>query len=258
MEAEGGSQGPALTEIVGQLRQELRKAKDDHNMAIGAISSLQRQIEIQESELRRIRSEKDLLQRQLREREAQIKAMCDKFCRLTDEQRQEQITVMMEEENLNLQQVVTEQESQLAEQSKLISELQETISQLRAEAVTTRLQLLKHKQAHKEIQGQAEALQHKELQTRVALEHISSKFERFRNKIIQAAFSVEGSRDPVAELTDDEVLEAMQKIINERTEFRRKLKNKGSKVSLHSSDSCTASPATGKRRNSSKEKGSDG
>ncbi|NXR20745.1 CCD27 protein, partial [Cinclus mexicanus] len=195
----------------------------------GAISSLQRQMEVQECELRRIRSEKDLLQKQLREREVQLQAVFDKFCSLTEEQRQEEITVMMKEENLNLQQVVTAQESQLAEQNKLISELQETISQLRAEVVTTRLQLLKHKQAQKEMQSQAEALQHKELQTRVALEHISSKFERYRNKIIQGVFSVEGSREPVAELTDNEVLEAMQKIINERMEFQRKLKNKGSK-----------------------------
>ncbi|NXQ38470.1 CCD27 protein, partial [Catharus fuscescens] len=176
----------------------------------GAISSLQRQMEIQESEIRRMRSEKDLLQKQLRDREDQIQAVFDKFCSLTEEQRQEEVTAMMEEENLNLQKIVTEQESQLAEQNKLISELEETISQLRAEAVTTRLQLLKHKQTQKEMQSQAEALQHKELQTRVALEQISSKFERYRNKVIQAVFSAEGSRDPVAELTDNEVLEAMQ------------------------------------------------
>lgn len=36
------------------------------------------------------------------------------------------------------------------------------------------------------------------------------KFERYRNKIIQATFSVEGSQDPPGELTDNEVLEAMQ------------------------------------------------
>ncbi|NWY69006.1 CCD27 protein, partial [Erithacus rubecula] len=175
----------------------------------GAISSLQRRMEIQESELGRIRSEKDLLQKQLREREVQLQAMRDKFRTLTEEQRQEEITMIMEEEN-NLQQVVREQESQLAEQKKLISELQETISQLRAEVVTTRLQFLTQKRAQKEMQSQVEALQHKELQTRVALEHISSKFERYRNKVIQAVFSAEGSLDPVAELTDNEVLEAMQ------------------------------------------------
>ncbi|NXQ19633.1 CCD27 protein, partial [Peucedramus taeniatus] len=195
----------------------------------GAISSLQRQMEIQESKLRRIRSEKELLQQQLREREVQLQAVSDKFCSLTEEQRQEEVVAMMEEENHNLQQVVTEQEFQLSEQNKLISELQGTISQLQAEAVTTRLHLLEQKQAQKKIQSQLEALQHTELQTRVALDLISSKFERYRNKIIQATFSVEGIQDPQAELTDDEVLEAMQKIINERTEFQQMLKNKGSK-----------------------------
>ncbi|XP_058711247.1 coiled-coil domain-containing protein 27 isoform X1 [Poecile atricapillus] len=250
MEACGGSQGPAPTEIMGQLQQELRKAKDDHNMAIGAISSLQRQMEIQESELRRIRSEKEFLQKQLREREVQLQALSDKFCSLTEEQRQEEIMVMMEEENRNLKQVVREQESQLAEQNKIISELHGKISQLQAEVVSTHLHLLEQKQAQKEIQSQAEALQHKELQTRVALEHISSKFERYRNKIIQATFSVEGIQSPSAELTDNEVLEAMQKIINERTEFQQMLKNKGSKMSLLSSDSRTSSPA--RRRTSSR------
>ncbi|NXB88880.1 CCD27 protein, partial [Vidua chalybeata] len=195
----------------------------------GAISSLQRQMEIQESKLRRIRSEKELLQKQLREREVQLQAVSDKFCSLTEEQRQKEAVVMMEEENRNLKQVVTKQESQLAEQNKLISELQGTISQLQAELVTTRLHLLRQKQAQKEIQSQVEELQHTELQTRVALELISSKFERFRNKIIQATFCVEGSQDPQAELTDNEVLEAMQKIINERQEFQQMLKKKGSK-----------------------------
>ncbi|NWW06186.1 CCD27 protein, partial [Oreocharis arfaki] len=195
----------------------------------GAISSLQRQMEIQESKLRRIRSEKELLQKQLREQEVQLQAVSDKFCSLTEEQKKEEMMVMMEEENRNLQQVVLEQESQLAEQNKLISELQETISQLRAEVVTTRLHLLEQKQAQKEIQSQAEALQHKELQTRVELERINTKFERYRSKIIQATFSLEGIQDPPGELTDDEVLEAMQKIFNERTEFQQMLKNKSSR-----------------------------
>ncbi|NXX71934.1 CCD27 protein, partial [Spizella passerina] len=126
-------------------------------------------------------------------------------------------------------QVVTEQEFQLAEQNKLISELQGTISQLQAEVVSTRLHFLEQKQAQRETQSQLEALQHTELQTRVALELISSKYERYRNKIIQATFSVEGIQDPQGELTDDEVLEAMQKIFNERTEFQQMLKNKGSR-----------------------------
>ncbi|NWT61382.1 CCD27 protein, partial [Erythrocercus mccallii] len=195
----------------------------------GAISSLQRQMEIQESELRRIRSENDLLQKQLREREVQLQAMSDKFYHMTEEQRQEEIVVMMEEENRNLHQVLNQQESQMAEQGKLIGELQATINQLRTELVNTRLHLLEEKQAQKEIQSEADALQHKALQTKVALEQITCKFERYRNKIIQATFSAEGIQEPLGELTDNEVLEAMQKIINERTEFQHMLKHRGSK-----------------------------
>ncbi|NWV31654.1 CCD27 protein, partial [Grantiella picta] len=195
----------------------------------GAITSLQRQMEIKESELRKIRSEKEMVQKKLRAQEAQLQAVSNKFCSLTEEQKQEEMVVMMEKENHSLHQVVKEQESQLAEQNKLISELQDTIGQLRAEAVTTRLHLLEQKQAHKEIQSQVEELQYKELQARVALERITSKFERYRSKIIQATFSVEGSQHPPAELTDDEVLEAMQKLINERTEFQHMLRHRGSK-----------------------------
>ncbi|NXO20073.1 CCD27 protein, partial [Cisticola juncidis] len=195
----------------------------------GAISSLQRQMEIQESELRRMRSEKEMLQKQLRERELQLQDVSDKFCSLTEEQRKEEVVVTMEEENRKLHQVVRDQESQLAEQSKLISELQETISQLRAEVVSTRLHLLEQQKAQKEIQSQADALQHTALQTRVALENMSNRFERYRNKIIQATFSVEGVKDPPGELTDTEVLEAVQKIINERTEFLHMLKIRGIK-----------------------------
>ncbi|NXJ64918.1 CCD27 protein, partial [Rostratula benghalensis] len=195
----------------------------------GAISSLQRQLEVQESQLRRIRSEKEMLQKQLREQESQLQAMATKICSLRDEGKRDKMVMAAEEENCRLRQVVTEQESKLAEQNQLLSELQETISQLRAEALSSRRRIREQQQAQEEIQSQAQALQHRELQARVALECITSRFERYRSKIIQATFSVAGSKAPQAEVTDEEVLEAMQKIINERTEFHQMLKEKGIK-----------------------------
>ncbi|NXG06658.1 CCD27 protein, partial [Sakesphorus luctuosus] len=187
----------------------------------GAISSLQRQLEIQDSELHRIRSEKEMLQKQLKEQKDQLQAMSDKFCSLTEEQRKEEIMVMMEEENHSLQQVVMEQESQLAKQNELISELEGTISRLRIEVVTSRHHLREQEQAQKEIQSKAEALQHTELQTRVALERVSSKFERCRNKIIQVAFNMEGSHDRSAELTDEQVLQGMQVCGSSKLNFQQ-------------------------------------
>ncbi|KFP71105.1 Coiled-coil domain-containing protein 27, partial [Acanthisitta chloris] len=195
----------------------------------GAISSLQRELERQECHLRRTRSEKAELQKKLTVQQEQLQAMTDKFHSLREEHKHEEVLAMMEEENRSLRQVVGEQESKLAEQNKLISELEETVTQLRAEGLSSCCQVQELKRAQKEIQSQAEALQHSELQARVALESTSSKFERFRSKILQAVFSIEGSQAPSAELTDEELLDAMQKIIKERMEFHRVLKQKGIK-----------------------------
>ncbi|NXC18172.1 CCD27 protein, partial [Corythaeola cristata] len=195
----------------------------------GAISSLQRQLEIQESQLRRTKSENEMLHKKLRERENQLQAMSTKFCSLREEQKQEEAMVTIEKENYSLQQVVMEQECKLAEQKQLISELQGTVRQLQAEVLSGQNHIHKQQRAQEAIQSQAERLQRSELRTRVALERISSRFERFRSKIIQATFSTAGSKPPQAELTDEEVLEAMQKIINEWTEFHQMLKQKGAK-----------------------------
>ncbi|XP_065506372.1 coiled-coil domain-containing protein 27 [Caloenas nicobarica] len=149
-------------------------------------------------------------------------------------------------------QVVAEQESKLAEQNQLISKLQETVGQLQEEVRTSRYQLHKQRQAQDAVQSQAETLQQQELQTRVALECVTSRFERYRSKIIQATFSTAGMKPPQAELTDEEVLEAMQKIINERMDFYHLLKQKGIKTpSLSSIDMSTLTPPSSKGRRKS-------
>lgn len=72
-------------------------------------------------------------------------------------------------------QVVAEQESKLAEQRQLISELQEAVGQLQEEVRSSRHRLRQQRQARDAAQSQAEALQHQELQTRVALECLTSR-----------------------------------------------------------------------------------
>ncbi|XP_064893952.1 coiled-coil domain-containing protein 27 isoform X4 [Columba livia] len=241
-----------LQEPEPELREQLQRARAEYSMATGVISSLQRQLEIQESQLRRIQSEKEMLQRKLREREHQLQGLSAKFCSLTEEQEDKEMMVTIEKENCNLRQVVAEQESKLAEQRQLISELQEAVGQLQEEVRSSRHRLRQQRQARDAAQSQAEALQHQELQTRVALECLTSRFERYRNKIIQATFSTAGMKAPQAELTDEEVLEAMQKIISERMDFYHLLKQRGIKTpSLPSIDTSTLMPPSSKGRRKS-------
>ncbi|NXN98619.1 CCD27 protein, partial [Rhinopomastus cyanomelas] len=193
----------------------------------GTISSLQRQLEIQESQLRRVKSEKETLQKRLREREHQLQAMSAKFSNLREEWKQKGMLEAIEKENCSLRQIITDQESKLAEQKQQIGELQGTLSQLQAELLASQHHSQKQQRAQEESESRAEMLEHRELQARVALEALTIRFEKYRNKIIQAVFSTPGSQAPQAELTDDDVLKAMQDIINERLEFHQMLEQKG-------------------------------
>ncbi|XP_064028370.1 coiled-coil domain-containing protein 27 [Pogoniulus pusillus] len=258
-DAQGTSQEAPVAELPEsqqsdrELREELRRAKEEYNMATGAICSLQRQLEIQGSQLRRATAEKEMLQKQLREREKQLQAMSSKFCSLREERKHEEMLVAMQEENCSLQQLVTEQESQLAEQKQLLGELQGTVSQLQAEVLASQRHLQRQQQAQEVLQSQAETLQHRELQARVALEQVASRFDRFRSRILQATFSTAGSKAPQAELSDQDVLEAMQKIINEWVESQQLLTQNGAKVpSLHSTDTSTPTHAKSRRKSSVK------
>ncbi|XP_035237199.1 uncharacterized protein LOC118207574 isoform X2 [Anguilla anguilla] len=59
---------------------------------------------------------------------------------------------------------------------------------------------------------------------------IHEKFERLRVKIIQAAYSAPGAKQPQAEITDAALLQTMQKIIDDRTAFHQRLQQKGEKM----------------------------
>ncbi|KAM8990227.1 coiled-coil domain-containing protein 27 [Ara ararauna] len=249
----GAWREPAEPITEQELREELQRARDDYNIATGTISSLQRQLEIKESQLQRARSETEMLQKQLRKQESQLQDMSNQFCSLR-EQKCEETMVTIAEENCSLRQVITEQESKLAVQNKLISELQETISQLQTEACTNRYHIRKQQQQQEAAQREVKTLQQRELQTRVALELVTSKFEKYRNKIIQATFSTAGIKPPQAETTDEEVLEAMQKIINERIEFHQMLKQKGVRVPpLYGTDTAASPTSKGRRRSSARQ-----
>ncbi|XP_034609481.1 coiled-coil domain-containing protein 27 isoform X3 [Trachemys scripta elegans] len=230
-----------------ELCKELEKAKTDYDMATGAITSLQRQLAFQESQLRRAESEKEMLQKELRERGSQLQAMSAKFSSLREERKREEMMGIIERENYKLRQDIVEQESRLAEKNKLIDDLQSKINQLQAEVMVAQHHMQKQLCDQSETQSQVEALKHAEQQAKVALECISARFERFRSKIIQATYSAAGAKSPQAEISDEEALEAMQRIISERLDYHQMLKQKGVKVpSLFSSEPANLSSPNSK------------
>ncbi|KAM6434418.1 coiled-coil domain-containing protein 27 isoform 3-T8 [Liasis olivaceus] len=228
------------------LYEEVQRMQNEHDLATGTISSLQRQLSFEESQIRKAHTDHELLQKELRERGEQLEAMSNKFCNLREERKHEEMMGSIERENYKLRQELSRLEVQLADKGQLVSDLQSNISQLQSELLANQHRTGKQLSSQNELQRQLEILQRVEQQTRVTLESISARFERFRSKIIQATYSTPGTKSPQAEITDDEVLEALQKIITDRLDFHQLLKQKGVKVPSLSSE--PAPPPTHKKK----------
>ncbi|XP_077787435.1 coiled-coil domain-containing protein 27 [Podarcis muralis] len=238
--------------INDELYEELEKVKCNYDMATGAISSLQRQLSFEASQLRKAHAERESLQKELRERGAQLEAMSNKFSNLREERKHEEMMGSIERENYNLRQDLADLESKLTDKSQMIDDLQSNVNRLQAELLLNQHHVGNQLSRENDLQRQLEILQRAELQTRVTLESISARFERFRSRIIQATYSTPGIKSPQAEITDDEVLESLQKIITDRLDFYQLLKQKGVKVpALGASEPLPPIP-TSKKKSSSR------
>ncbi|XP_026578760.1 coiled-coil domain-containing protein 27 [Pseudonaja textilis] len=232
------------------LYEELKKARNEYELATGAISSLQRELSFEESQLRKAEVEKEALQKELGERGKQLEAMSNKFSNLREERKNEEMMGTIERENCKLRQEVTKLEVQLADRDQAMHTLQTNVQQLQSELLVNKHHTGQQLTSQDELQKQLDILQRAEQQTRVTLESVSARFERFRSKIIQAAYSTPGTKSPQAEITDEEVLEALQKIITDRLDFHQMLKQKGVKVPSLSSE--PAPPPTHKKKGGGK------
>ncbi|XP_065752482.1 coiled-coil domain-containing protein 27 [Phocoena phocoena] len=217
-------------ELVREFQFQLEIMRTRHSLATGAIMSLQRQVEIQESQLQSFKTENEALQKELRERKQQLQAMSDKFSNLREDKKHEEMMGQIEKDNLLLRQQVSELEKELVKRERTISELEAKVSQLQAQVNQSQDHLQRRKQLQEEMQNKNEMIQRAEQQALVALESAQSRLERLRNKIIQATFDTIEFKSLATEISDSDILEALQRIISERTDYYNQLKQKGIKV----------------------------
>nr|XP_020013943.1 coiled-coil domain-containing protein 27 [Castor canadensis] len=212
------------------FQSELEITRTRHSLATGAITSLQRQVDFQESQQRKVNTENEMLQKELRERKQQIQAMSDKFSNLREDKKHQEMMGLIEKENLILRQRVSDLETELAECNLTITQLNTTVGKLQAQLDQCQNHLQRWKQLQEDLHSRNEMIQQAEQQARVALESAQSRLERLRNKVIQAAFSVTGFKAMATEISDNCILDALQRIISERGDYYNQLKQKGVKV----------------------------
>nr|XP_033777364.1 coiled-coil domain-containing protein 27 [Geotrypetes seraphini]XP_033777365.1 coiled-coil domain-containing protein 27 [Geotrypetes seraphini] len=226
-----------------ELQAELEKVRHDSGIVTGTVTSLQRQLFLLEAKLRKTESEKEKVEQELKDRKIQLQAMSTKFSKLHDDRKHQELLAQIERENYNLRQHISELQLELEERDNQIKDWKAEIQKQERKTEEKQYQLRQCLLERKEMEDKVDALEHLEHRTKVSLEHVQARFERFRNKIVQSTYSSPGTKSPTIELHDGDVLDAMQKIITERLEYRLLLKQNGIKVpSPQIPDSSSSSP----------------
>uniref|UniRef100_H2R9J8 Coiled-coil domain containing 27 n=1 Tax=Pan troglodytes TaxID=9598 RepID=H2R9J8_PANTR len=216
--------------VILDFQSDLEATRTRYSLATGVIASLQQQVDFQETQLRKINTENETLQKELRERRQQLQAMTDKFSNLREDKKHQEMMGLIEKDNQLLRQQVSELERKLTKRDRVISELDTKVSQLQEQVELDQNHLQRWKQLQEDLQSKKEMIQQAEQHTRVALESSQSRLERLRNNIIQATFSISGTKSLANEISDNDILEALQRIISERSDYYNQLKQKGVKV----------------------------
>ncbi|KAB1268174.1 Coiled-coil domain-containing protein 27 [Camelus dromedarius] len=234
-------------QLIQEFQFQLEITRTRYSLATGVIKSLQQQVERQASQLQAVSTENELLQKELRARKHQLQAMSDKFSSLREDKKHQEMMGLIEKDNLLLQQQVWDLERELAKREQAISGSEARISQLQAQVSQQHDHLQRRKQLQEEAQDKKEQIQQAEQQARVALESAQARLERLRNKIIQAAFNAVGVKSLATEISDSDILEALQRIISERTDYYNQLKQKGVKMPPLQQLEIRASPSKSKK-----------
>ncbi|XP_027699713.1 coiled-coil domain-containing protein 27-like [Vombatus ursinus] len=230
-----------------ELQAELEITRNEYSIIAGTILSLQRQVDFQESQLQKTTLEKETLQKELQERKAQLQAMSDKFASLREERKHEEMMGIIEKDNLNLRQHVAELEFELRKKEEVISEYDSKINHLEAQVNVDQNHMRRQEQIQEDLQNRYEEMKLSEQEYRVLLEICQARLERLRSKIMQAAFSMAEINPPSSEITDTDIIEALQRIISERLDFYQQLKQKGVKVPpLHQNEVVSPVPKSRK------------
>ncbi|XP_059145230.1 forkhead-associated domain-containing protein 1-like [Physella acuta] len=217
---------------ISLLRNELERVKKDKNITSGLVTQMQRDMSSKDSTISRMAREIEVLKKDIREREIQMTAVnsakdVPPYLRLdggkTKDQPKEEISAR-EKELISLRQKFKTAESKVQEQTDLVAALREELDKSKAS-------FLSEKEAQKKILADLEAakvqvhdIQRSERVVRVDLEQSQKRFERLRNRVFQVIYSTPGVQAPEKEINDDELIEALKKLVEERAKQFSKIK----------------------------------
>ncbi|KAK7094158.1 forkhead-associated domain-containing protein 1-like isoform X2 [Littorina saxatilis] len=218
---------------VATLRGELERVKKDKNITSGLVTQMQRDMSNKDSTISKLTREIEVLKKDMRERDkllANANIKVNKIREASSTSKVAEERDAREKELISLRQRFKGAESKISEQFNVLTSL-------RDEVETMKNSLLEEKDARRKLQAEADSsrsqfldIQRAERVVRVDLEQAQRSLERFRNRIVQTVFATPGVKAPEKEINDDELVEELKKLLEERTELAGKIKSLESDV----------------------------
>ncbi|XP_070207721.1 forkhead-associated domain-containing protein 1-like isoform X3 [Littorina saxatilis] len=187
----------------------------------------------QDSTISKLTREIEVLKKDMRERDkllANANIKVNKIREASSTSKVAEERDAREKELISLRQRFKGAESKISEQFNVLTSL-------RDEVETMKNSLLEEKDARRKLQAEADSsrsqfldIQRAERVVRVDLEQAQRSLERFRNRIVQTVFATPGVKAPEKEINDDELVEELKKLLEERTELAGKIKSLESDV----------------------------
>ncbi|XP_078281277.1 forkhead-associated domain-containing protein 1 [Rhinoraja longicauda] len=208
---------------IARLRSEGEQLKKDNNIITGLVTSLQREVISKEHQLLQANAAGEKLRKVVQEKNMQLAAMSAKFSRLRESTIHHEELVDKEKELVTQRNNVQHLESRLAE---LETENTRLRGQQERGGLGAAQETLARGQLEEELEKARQQLQEmgrKERLVRVDLEQTQARLERFRSRILQVTYTAPGVQPPSQAASDHQVIEQMQQIIEERTEFKDSL-----------------------------------
>ncbi|ESP04573.1 hypothetical protein LOTGIDRAFT_237318 [Lottia gigantea] len=224
-----------LSERVRELssvRNEMERLRKDKNITSGLVTQMQRDMSskceedtILDSSLSKLNRELEMVKKELRERDIQLTAANNKITKLKENYAASSLAENkqnVETNNARDRELMSLRQKFKNAETKTL-EFQDLVTTLRGEVDNVKTQLFEEKDKNRKLQTELDTaksqyldMQRTERVVRVDLEQATKRLERFRNRVIQVTYGSSGLSAPETELTDDDLLETLKKLIEER------------------------------------------
>ncbi|XP_072887891.1 forkhead-associated domain-containing protein 1-like isoform X2 [Hemitrygon akajei] len=208
---------------IAKLKKEAEQLKKDNGIITGLVTSLQREVTAKEHQLLQVNAEVERLRKVVQEKSSQLADMSAKFSRMREANNHQEELVAKEKELVTQRHNVKQLESRLKEMESEIEQLRGQQDNMKRSVSEERLAQEQLRDELERTRLQLQEMGRKERLVRVDLEQAQARLERFRSRILQTTYSAPGVQSPKEALSDQQVIEEMKQIIDEREELKEKL-----------------------------------